>query len=208
MTDGELTAALRARIAAEHAALARVIEPLPGGLAALRARIAAEDAALARVIAPLPGGLDALRARVAAVAADEAALAQDVVPLPGGLAALRARVADAAADESAVVRDVAPLPSGLVALRRAIRGEARRRFVPVALASVAAVAIALVIVTRSAPAHADRAAMKQLLGGAQPHPGAAALGLVDAPQLVTSAGDPRVPDQVVVFRWVQPRYAP
>jgi hypothetical protein len=132
-------------------------------------------------------------------------LVRDIAPLPGGLAGLRARLADERSGWDAVVREVTPLPGGLAGLRSRLREPRRVRFVPVAFAGVIATAIALLLTTHSAPAHADRAAMKQLLaGGGQPNPGAAAMGLVDAATPIATA-DPRVADQVVVFRWVSPR---
>jgi hypothetical protein len=161
--------------------------------------------ALTRAIEPLPGGLDALRATLRAEEAAVDELARAIEPLPGGLDALRANVRADADAWDAVARDVAPLPGGLARLRRTLRARAARaRIVPLAFAGVVAAAIAIAIVTRSAPAQADRTAMKQLLGGPQPHPGAAALGLVDAPPQVEAAADPRIADPVVVFRWVSP----
>jgi hypothetical protein len=132
-------------------------------------------------------------------------LVRDIAPLPGGLAGLRARLADEQSGWDAVAREVTPLPGGLAGLRTRLREPRRVRFVPVAFAGAIATAIALLLTTHSAPAHADRAAMKQLLaGGGQPNPGAAAMGLVDAATPIATA-DPRVADQVVVFRWVSPR---
>lgn len=105
-------------------------------------------------------------------------------------------------------REVDPLPGGITRLRAGLDQERRRRpwVVGGALATAAAIALALIVSVRSVDPDGDprRAARELLAGERLPHPDAVALGLAEpAPQPV---GDPRVPGGgAIVFVWVEAR---
>jgi hypothetical protein len=113
------------------------------------------------------------------------------------------RIDDDLARWPAVRARVEPLPGGVLALRRRLRDRHRASRTRWLVAAAAACTVALAALWLVIPR--DRAGVRDpsaLFAHEQPHPEAVQLGLAAKPRGLELSADPRVADDVVVFRWV------